>query len=251
MKIRKSSTRGKVERSDGIYTINSFVCDGFYDPRYLGYSRLRAIDMEFFAPHTLWKDKEHNSYERLLFVLDGVLNYRDHLGHEAEITKNEIAFVKSGTELFVTKENKQDTPLKLLSIGIWPNDPEGESQFLFKKDVILPIVSENYKCLASSKENEGFYTVNQDTLILYADLKENDEAAYTVENKRNNFIFVIEGSIEVREQILNEGDMAMFDRRLEKNAPVLKVPITNTAGEIRIKTTEKSKFLFFDMPSLS
>ena len=232
IKVRKNEERGNVNFGwlDSRYT---FSFGNYYDPEYMGFSKLRVINEDWIKGGGGFGSHPHRDMEIITYMIDGELKHQDSMGNASVIRKNEIQKMTAGKGVVHSEFNNSETEqVHLLQIWIMPDEmglePSYEQHFIDKE-----VINGNLKLIASgrAKSEDSIVKIKQNVDLYLGLLKENVEVNHTVSKDRNIWIQVIKGSLHILEKELSEGDGAAI----------------NNVNEINIKADEASEFLLFDM----
>ncbi len=228
--IRKSEERGHV-KIDWLDSRHTFSFGDYYDPNHMSFRSLRVINEDHVAPDSGFGAHPHRDMEILTYVVDGVLEHKDNMGNGSLIQPGEIQRMCAGTGIVHSEFNHSKTaPVHLLQIWILPERkglPPGYEQRTFSRAQKL-----NKLCLIASPDaRDGSVRVHQDLSLYAAILTEETELVHPVAAQRGVWVQVVRGSVKINKQILNAGDASAVE----------------LAEVLRIKASEESEILFFDL----
>jgi len=232
MQIRKSNERGHANHG-WLDSYHSFSFANYYDPKWMGFSVLRVINEDVIAPSKGFGTHGHQNMEIITYVISGELAHKDSMGNIETLRAGEVQRMSAGTGIEHSEFNASSTePVHLLQIWIEPNQldlPPGYEDQLF-----TDAQKYNQWCvLASDESHEGSLKVHQNMALFAAKLSERKQLDYALKHRRNAYLQVVQGVVEVNQQRLNAGDAALF-----------------VDGEaIQIKAIEAAEMLLFDLPA--
>jgi redox-sensitive bicupin YhaK (pirin superfamily) len=230
IEVRKSNKRGHT-KIDWLDSRHSFSFGEYYDPGNIHFGPLRVMNDDIIQPGEGFPTHPHRDMEIVTIILEGTVTHKDSSGGEGTITVNEIQRMTAGKGILHSEFNASDTEiLKLLQIWFIPNKqgltPSYE-QIKFsheeKKNKLLKVVS--------GKKEDGIIFINQDAEIFLSDLEKGKIIQYKLSKERSVYLHVINGTINVNDISLNNGDA---------------VKITEE-DQINISAAENSNIILFDL----
>ncbi|MGO4545251.1 pirin family protein [Paenibacillus sp. 2TAB23] len=186
----------------------SFSFGGYNDPNRTGFSVMRVCNDDYLAPGKGFGAHPHSDMEIVSIVLDGFIRHEDNLGNSVVSSFGEVQRMSAGTGVIHTEFNaSEETELRLLQLWFMPAErglaPSYEaSSFDPNKlhNALLPVVS--------GQGAEQIASIGQDMTIYLSKLEQGKQLSYTVEPGRKQFIYVIEGLLQVNDKQLETGDTA-------------------------------------------
>jgi redox-sensitive bicupin YhaK (pirin superfamily) len=233
-KIYKSNLRGTADF--GWLKANfSFSFGNYYNPEQIQFGMLRVLNDDTIAAGTGFGTHPHANMEIITIPLEGGLKHRDSMGNEGVIRFGEVQVMSAGTGIQHSEMNaSQEVQAKTLQLWIFPDREDVTPRYDQKSfdienqiNTFVTIVSPN------DKNNGNALWVYQQTFFNLGIFEENTATTYKVNNAENGvYLFLIEGEIEVNNQILNAKDaMGIVDFE-----------------EFEIKINSKAKILLVEVP---
>lgn len=233
-KIYKSNLRGTADF--GWLKANfSFSFGNYYNPEQIQFGMLRVLNDDTIAAGTGFGTHPHANMEIITIPLEGGLKHRDSMGNEGVIRFGEVQVMSAGTGIQHSEMNaSQEVQAKTLQLWVFPDREDVTPRYDQKSfdignqiNTFVTIVSPN------DKNNGNALWVYQQTFFNLGIFEENTATTYKVNNAENGvYLFLIEGEIEVNNQILNAKDamgIINFD-------------------EFEIKINSKAKILLVEVP---
>ncbi|CAM4360027.1 hypothetical protein FHS16_002751 [Paenibacillus endophyticus] len=210
----------------------SFSFGGYHDPNRTGFSVMRVCNDDYLAPGRGFGAHPHSDMEIVSIVLDGFIRHEDNLGNSVVSSFGEVQRMSAGTGVIHTEFNaSEETELRLLQLWFMPRErglaPSYEaSSFDPNKlhNALLPVVS--------AQGAEQMASIGQDMTIYLSKLEQGKQLAYTVEPGRKQFIYMIEGVLQVNDKQLETGDTAQVE----------------TLNELAFQADSPSFFMLIDLP---
>ncbi len=231
--LHKAETRGNADHG-WLKTHHTFSFANYYDPERVHFGMLRVLNDDEVAGGKGFDMHPHDNMEIITIPLQGSLAHKDSMGNSSVITTGEIQVMSAGTGIYHSEFNADpQIPVKLLQIWIFPNKKNVVPRYDQIK--LNPEDSKNkfQQILSPDKSDEGVW-IYQDAWFHLAEFDNDIESEYLLKNPENGlYVFVIEGSINIDENLLQKRDG---------------IGITE-AKEVKIKSSESgTKVLLMEVP---
>jgi quercetin 2,3-dioxygenase len=215
---------------DWLQSFHTFSFAEFYDPERMGVSVLRVINDDTLNGGGGFGTHPHRDMEIITYMVDGVIEHRDSIGHTEQITAGEVQRMTAGSGVTHSEYNASgDKALRLLQIWIKPAQNNLPPSYEQKR--IAPHAGLSW-IARGDHSGEGVH-IHQDAHI--ARITGAGEHTVPLTKNRIGFFQVVHGSAQIDGAVQQVGDaMALVD---EEN-PVLTL-------------ADNSEVLFFDLPALS
>ena len=211
---------------------HTFSFADHYDPNFEGFSALRVINDDTVEPGQGFGAHPHRDMEILSYVLSGALQHRDSTGGGGVIGPGEVQRMSAGNGVMHSEFNgSRDEPVHFLQIWLLPSKRAIEPGYEQKKFEIADRRGK-LRLLASPGGKDGSLTINQDALVYGALVDGDEQVSYDLPPKRNAWVHVATGSVELNGQRLSAGDGAAV------------------SGERAVQLTrgQQAEVLLFDLP---
>lgn len=226
--IRKAGDRGYV-RQGWLESWHSFSFGSYYDPNFMGFSKLRVINDDRIEPGKGFGSHPHKDMEILTYVLSGTVAHKDNMGNEALIPAGEFQLMSAGTGVQHSEFNP-DTNEQLHLYQIW---------ILPEKDGITPRYeqrrfsrAEHQQLILSPDGRDGSLVINQNMTLTRLLLVPGQSAQLDIAEKRSVWLQVVKGQVTLPGFNLQSSDAAA---------------ITNESL-ITLEAETESEILVFDLP---
>ncbi len=230
MKIRRSHDRGHA-RHGWLESFHSFSFAGYYDPRHMGFRRLRVINQDLIAPSSGFPTHPHRDMEIISYLVEGQLAHRDSMGHTEVITRGEVQYMSAGTGVAHSEYNPSlDERAHLLQIWIEPQQLGLKPRYA-QRSFLKEFEGGGLVQVLSPDGAAGSLEIHQDARLHIAWPKEKSSIMLPLKKDRHGWLQVVRGEIAIGDQVLGPGDAAAISG--EEN-PVL-------------EASAQSEFLFFDL----
>lgn len=230
----ESNTRGKADF--GWLKANfSFSFGNYYNPERIQFGMLRVLNDDTIAGGTGFGTHGHANMEIITIPLEGGLMHKDSMGNEGVIRFGEVQVMSAGTGVEHSEMNaSQKENAKTLQLWVFP-DKEGVTPRYDQKSFDIENQINTFVNIVSPKDkNDGnALWVYQKTFFYLGIFDSNTTTIYNVKIPKNGvYLFLLEGEIEVNNQILKARDA---------------IGITDF-DEFEIKILSKSKILLVEVP---
>jgi len=234
-KIYKANERGTADH--GWLKANfSFSFANYYNPEKINFGALRVLNDDYIQGGMGFGTHPHENMEIITIPLKGSLKHRDSMSNKwIPIETGEVQVMSAGSGVQHSEMNNHPTEeINLFQIWIFPNKENVTPRYYQKKFDVLERKN-NLQVLVSSIDNpvEGSLNIHQNAQISRIDLDKNTDFKYNITDKYQGvYIMVVEGKIQIENQILNNRDAAGIEQ----------------TNEIEINTLEKAQLLFIEVP---
>jgi quercetin 2,3-dioxygenase len=204
MILRKSKDRGHADHG-WLKSYFSFSFADYYDPKFMGFRTLRVINEDWVAPAQGFGEHPHRDMEILTFIVEGELQHKDSMGHEAVIHKGEVQKISAGTGIAHSEFNasEKDT-VHLLQIWILPQTTGIKPSY--QQVALKDFNKEGLNLIASGKGGKGIIKFEQDIEVYRGYLSQAGSVIYQLKPSRAAWVQMIEGDLIVNGQVLTAGD---------------------------------------------
>ena len=205
--LRKARDRGRTH-IDWLDSWHSFSFGDYYDPNWMGFGPLRAINDDVVLPGGGFGMHPHRDMEIITYVVSGALEHKDSLGTGSVIRRGEVQRMSAGTGIRHSEFNPSPSePVRLLQIWITPN--KNGLQPSYEQRAIGDDQKQNRLRLIASKDGrDGAVTVNQNTDVYAALLTSGQKLAHPLRAGRSAWVQIIAGKVSANGKDLQPGDAA-------------------------------------------
>lgn len=202
LQTHHANSRGRTT-TNWLESYHSFSFNEWYDPTRMGFGNLRVLNDDIIAPGAGFPPHSHRDMEIVTILLSGTLEHRDSTGGHGIIKAGEVQHMSAGTGVTHSEYNASNTePVHLLQLWIVPNKKGitpsySQKKFHLTKNKLVPVAGD-----------EGLH-MHADATIYLVELE--DSIAFN----GKNYVFVIDGEIEVNKEKLHKGDAVGIDEEIE------------------------------------
>ncbi|MFV8392509.1 pirin family protein [Flavobacterium sp. LB2P6] len=230
----ESNTRGKADF--GWLKANfSFSFGNYFNPERAQFGMLRVLNDDIIAGGTGFGTHGHANMEIITIPLEDGLKHRDSMGNEGVIGFGEVQVMSAGSGVEHSEMNaSQKDEAKTLQLWVFPDTENGIPRYDQKSFDIENQINTFVNIVSPKDNNDGnALWVYQKTFFHLGIFDSNTTSAYQVKIPQNGvYLFLIEGEIEVNNQILKARDaMGITD-----------------FDQFEIKIIAKSKILLVEVP---
>ena len=207
--LRRGSERGYVDFG-WLRSFHSFSFGDYYDPRHMGFSRLRVINEDRIAPGSGFPTHGHRDMEILSYVLEGELAHEDSMGNGSVIKPGDVQRMSAGTGVRHSEYNHAcDATTHFLQIWIEPN-VAGIAPGYEERNFPTEEKRGKLRLVASPDGAEGSVHLHQDARMYVALVDGNEVIEQKLDSARRTYVHVARGELEVNGEKLAAGDAAML-----------------------------------------
>lgn len=233
-KLFEANSRGNADH--GWLKANfSFSFGNYYNPERVQFGMLRVLNDDTIAGGTGFGTHPHANMEIITIPLEGGLKHRDSMGNEGVIRFGEVQVMSAGTGIKHSEMNASQNDLaKTLQLWVFPDKEDVTPRYDQKSFDIENQINKFVTIVSPKDKNDGnALWVYQQTFFNLGIFEKDTSITYKVNIPENGvYLFLIEGEIEVDNQILKTRDaMGIIDFE-----------------QFEIKINSKSKILLIEVP---
>ena len=204
--LHKADTRGSADHG-WLSTFHSFSFADYYDPQRMGFGALRVLNDDIIAAGNGFGTHPHSNMEIITTVLEGELAHADSMGTKEVIRTGEVQVMSAGSGVKHSEfNNSENMPVTLLQIWIEPNRQNVAPRYDQKKFTVKDRHNA-LQLIISPYQMGGPLWIHQNAWVYMGSLDATVSVTHTLHAKENGvYIFVISGSVQVGEQILEARD---------------------------------------------
>ncbi len=232
-KLFEANSRGKADY--GWLKANfSFSFGNYYNPERVQFGMLRVLNDDTIDGGTGFGTHPHDNMEIITIPLEGGLKHRDSMGNEGVIRFGEIQVMSAGTGVQHSEMNaSQNEQAKTLQLWVFPDKEDVKPRYDQKSFDIENQINTFVNIVSPKDKNDGnALWVHQQTFFNLGIFEKNTSITYTINIPENGvYLFLIEGEIEVDNQILKQRDamgiidIDLFEIKINLKAKILLVEV--------------------------
>jgi len=207
--LRRSKDRGHASLG-WLDSWHTFSFGEYRDAQHMGFSDLRVINDDTVQPGRGFGTHSHRDMEIITYVLDGALEHKDSLGNGSMIRPGDVQRMSAGRGVCHSEFNaSQVEPVHFLQIWIEPDVMGVEPGY---EEMHVPEAERRgrLRLIASPDGRSGSVTIHQDALIHAAVLDGPDQVTYVLAERRNAWVHIARGTVQVNGEMLSTGDGAQI-----------------------------------------
>jgi redox-sensitive bicupin YhaK (pirin superfamily) len=233
-KLFEAKLRGKADY--GWLKANfSFSFGNYYNPERVQFGMLRVLNDDTIDGGTGFGTHPHDNMEIITIPLEGGLKHRDSMGNEGVIRFGEVQVMSAGTGIQHSEMNASQTEqAKTLQLWVFPDRQDVKPRYEQKSFDIENQINTFVNIVSPKDKNDGnALWVYQQTFFNLGIFEKDTTITYKINISQNGvYLFLIEGEIEVDNQILRPRDaMGIIDFK-----------------QFEIKINSKAKILLVEVP---
>ena len=204
--LRLANERGHANHG-WLDSYHTFSFANYYDPHYMGVSRLRVINDDTVAPGAGFGTHGHADMEIISYVLAGALEHKDNMGHGSIIRPGDVQRMSAGRGIRHSEFNAStQEAVKFLQIWIVPN-VSGIQPSYEQKNFDAELTG-RLRLVASPDGRDGSLTIHQDAFVYAGKPKDGDSLSHTLAAKRTAYVHVAKGQLALNGTLMRGGDGA-------------------------------------------
>jgi len=179
----------------------------YYDPRRMGWGRLRVWNDDEIAAQSGFPPHAHADMEIITYVRTGAITHEDSMGNKGRTGAGDVQVMSAGTGVRHSEFNLENETTTLFQIWIEtdkPGAPPSWGQREFPKNDR----SGRFTVVASGDPSDEALSINADARILAATLKAGESLTYDLSAGRRAYLVPAVGRVDVNGVPLNARDGA-------------------------------------------
>lgn len=207
--LRPSRERGHADHG-WLKSFHSFSFAGYYDPKHMGWGKLRVINEDWIAPGKGFGTHGHRDMEIVTYVLQGALAHKDSLGNVKVIPPGDVQRMSAGTGVQHSEFNHApDDTTHLLQIWIEPNVKGVKPSY--EQTTFADSAKQGRLCLVASPDGaQGSVTLHADARLYAGLFDAGQTAALALATGRKAYVHLVRGALKVNGVALHTGDAALL-----------------------------------------
>jgi redox-sensitive bicupin YhaK (pirin superfamily) len=231
IRLRRSNERGHTKLS-WLDSRHTFSFGDYYDPKQMGFSELRVINEDRVAPGGGFPTHSHRDMEIITYVLEGALAHKDSTGTSSVIRVGDVQRMSAGTGISHSEYNaSQNEPVHFLQIWIIP-DKTGLKPGYEQRSFDAQENRGEWVLVAAQNTRDGAVKVHQDVELYLAAISKGQELTYRLKPRRQAWLQITRGAVELNETALGAGDGAAISQE----------------DLLRVVASADAEALLFDLP---
>jgi len=228
--VRKGEERG-ASNFGWLDSKHSFSFGHYYDPRNMGFGKLRVINEDIVEGGAGFGTHPHDNMEIISYVLEGALAHKDSIGTGSTIRPGDVQRMSAGTGIAHSEFNASASePVHFLQIWVLPEE-RGLKPSYEQKSFPVEKRKGRLQLVGARDGRDGALTIHQDLDLFVADLDKGNEVAHALRPRRKAWVQVTRGAVTVNGVEIVAGDAAA---------------LTDEA-EVRIAANDNAEVLLFDL----
>jgi len=202
-KLYEASSRGYANYG-WLDTHYSFSFADYYNPDRIHFGNLRVLNDDIVQTGSGFGKHPHDNMEIVTVPIYGKLSHKDSMGHEQTIGPDEVQVMSAGTGIFHSEYNNSNEDVNILQLWIFPktkNTKPTYDQAVFNREE----AQGKWQFLVNGEKSP--LTINQQARISRVFIEKDEKIEYSLmPGAYGNFLFVIDGAIEVENTTANKRD---------------------------------------------
>ena len=233
--IHKADSRGFANHG-WLKSHHTFSFASYQNADRMNFGALRVLNDDVVQPNMGFGTHPHQNMEIISIPLKGALSHKDSMGNKRAIEVGEVQVMSAGTGLTHSEFNDSRTEetnfLQLWIIpevmGVKPHYQQRKFDISEQKNKLQTVVA------PKDKLEDNALPISQQAYIYRSDLeKDNELTLYSKSSDNGFYIFLIEGEIEINNNILQSRDAigiyetneVLIKSNLDSNILIMEVPM--------------------------
>ena len=229
IKIRPANDRGHANHG-WLDSHHSFSFASYYDPRHMGFRRLRVINEDRVQPGMGFGTHGHRDMEIISYVIKGALEHKDSMNNSSIIKPGEVQRMSAGSGVTHSEYNQSQTD-GVHFLQIWIEPAEMGIQPGYEQKDFSQSFGDQLTLTASPNGADGSVKIHQDVNLYVGKPSAGAEIDYPINSGRHAWVQVVKGELDINGHHISSGDGADIS---EESA-------------LRIAAKSDSEFLLFDL----
>lgn len=204
--IHKAESRGHADHG-WLNTYHTFSFANYYNPERIRFGVLRVLNDDTISGGSGFGTHPHENMEIITIPIEGALEHKDSMGNHGIIESGEIQVMSAGTGIEHSEFNANpDKEGKFLQIWIFPDAENHQPRYGQHRFQQSDFQNSLYN-VVSPFEGGAPLWIHQNAWLSIGQFTKEMQIDYKLKSQKNGvYLFVIEGSIQVDNQILNRRD---------------------------------------------
>jgi redox-sensitive bicupin YhaK (pirin superfamily) len=204
--IRRSDERGHANHG-WLDTRHSFSFADYYDPDHVQFHALRVINEDRVTGGQGFGRHSHRDMEIISYVVSGILEHQDSMGHRALMKPGDVQRISAGTGIQHSEYNGSPVePVHFLQIWIMPDQQGAKPEYAQRSFGAIEPGALNL--VASKSGRDGSLPIHQDANVYVAKLSAAGQLQHGFETGRSGWLQLIEGALSLNGTEMRAGDGA-------------------------------------------
>ena len=204
--VRRFSSLGGADHG-WLKARHHFSFANYYDPRRMGWGRLRVWNDDEIAAKSGFPPHPHADMEIITYVRTGAITHEDSMGNRGRTAAGDVQVMSAGTGVRHSEFNLEDETTTLFQIWIETDRP-GAKPSWGQREFPKSDRSGRFTVMASGHPADEALAINADAKVLGATLKAGESLTWDLAEGRRAYLVPAVGEVEVNGETLNARDAA-------------------------------------------
>jgi len=203
--LHQSNSRGH-SNFGWLDSYHSFSFGRYYDPQRMGFGLLRVLNDDHVTGGAGFGTHPHDNMEIVSIPLWGNMAHKDSTGTNGVIKTGDVQIMSAGSGITHSEFNlSKDEDLKFLQIWVMPKERNIKPRYAQQSYDLNHNLNQWQTVVAPDKEQALW--INQDAYFTMIKTDRVLQTSYQLKQAANGvYLFVIEGTLKVKEHQLNQRD---------------------------------------------
>ncbi len=229
IEVRPFATLGAADHG-WLKARHHFSFANYYDPRRMGWGKLRVWNDDQIAPQAGFPKHPHRDMEIITYVREGAITHKDSLNNQGRTGAGDVQVMSAGTGILHSEFNNENKETRIFQIWIEPDEKGGQPRW-GSKPFPKSDRSGAWTILASGPGgDDDALLIRTDAQVAGITLKANETASWTLREGRKAYL------------VAATGRMLVGDKRADARDGVA----IRDISEIKIKALEDTEIVLVD-----
>lgn len=197
---------------DWLKSKHHFSFANYYNPKRLGFGKLRVINDDWVKSGTGFPPHPHRNMEIISFIRSGAITHQDSTGNKGITKAGEVQVMSAGTGIVHSEYNLTKDPLTFYQIWIETNKQNVEPRWESKKFRTQPAAALTLLASGYDVDEAKALFINQEARIYGGKLAKNTVIEHKINHQAyilaSNGMFTVEDNTEGKAEYvtMNKGD---------------------------------------------
>lgn len=203
IRAQRSAERGKADYH-WLSTRYSFSFADYYNPESMGFGKLRVLNDDVIDSGSGFPMHHHDNMEIVTIVLKGSLEHEDSMGNKGVIKAGEVQRMSAGSGVMHSEYNASASE-KVELLQVWVETQKLNLKPSYEQRKVDLVEDRFVEVVGSAK---GALKINQDCKFYLGKFRKGLPLKQKIPKGKGLYVFVIEGSLKMKDIVLEKRDAA-------------------------------------------
>ncbi|MXP25329.1 hypothetical protein GRI39_04620 [Altererythrobacter indicus] len=206
IEIRPFDSLHHSSHGDWLDTRYHFSFSNYYDPKRMGWGRLRVWNDDWIGPRSGFPPHPHENMEIITFVRSGALSHKDSMGNIGRTEAGNVQVMSAGSGVVHAEYNAEDEAETNFQLWIESDQAGGEPYWELREFPQDDRAGQWFTLASGSSGDEGALPIRADAKLVVATLKAGESLSYEASPARHQYLVPNTGSIRINGKVAGTRD---------------------------------------------